>query len=189
MRLRSVTLVAALSLLPGYIGPVSAAEAESGVLMSSSDRRSATAMVEDDAIESRSYKRITDKYGSSAQVSVSAFNRFALLTGTAANDDSKMDIERIVGNVPNVKGIANEIVVGATAGGSSRNDAFITSNVKARFLGSQLLRADHVRVITRDGVVYLMGLLSHAEANAASEIASTTPDVQKVVRVFEYIDQ
>jgi osmotically-inducible protein OsmY len=43
-------------------------------------------------------------------------------------------------------------------------------------------------VVTESGVVYLMGLVTRAEADAASEIASTTANVQKVVRVFEYID-
>ena len=47
--------------------------------------------------------------------------------------------------------------------------------------------ANHVKVVTEAGVVYLMGLVSQKEANAAVEIARTTGGEQKVVRVFEII--
>jgi osmotically-inducible protein OsmY len=57
-----------------------------------------------------------------------------------------------------------------------------------RFVKSPAFKADHVKVVTENGVVYLMGLVTRAEADAASDIASTTANVQKVVRVFEYID-
>jgi len=43
-------------------------------------------------------------------------------------------------------------------------------------------------VVTENSVVYLMGLVKREEANDATEIARTTSGVQKVVRVFEYID-
>jgi osmotically-inducible protein OsmY len=57
-----------------------------------------------------------------------------------------------------------------------------------RFVRSNAFKADHVKVVTESGVVHLMGLVTRAEADASSEIASTTKGVQKVVRVFEYID-
>ena len=41
---------------------------------------------------------------------------------------------------------------------------------------------------TESGVVYLMGLVTKAEADAAAELASTTKGVTKVVKLFEYID-
>jgi hypothetical protein len=42
-------------------------------------------------------------------------------------------------------------------------------------------------VVTEAGVVFLLGLVTQAEANAAVEIARTTGGVQKVVRVFDII--
>src|SRR5512134_3399107 len=108
MRYPFVLLFAVLIPLHGC---VAAAGAGSGVLMSATDRRSAGTVVEDDTIESKGQKRIDDKYKDAAHVSLTAFNRFALVTGTVANETAKMDIERIVGAIPNVKGIANELVV------------------------------------------------------------------------------
>jgi osmotically-inducible protein OsmY len=188
MRYRFVLLFTTIGLLQGCV-PVVAAGVGAGVIMSASDRRSAGAMLEDDTIENKAQKRIDEKYKDTAHASVTSYNRFALVTGTAANETTKMDIERIVGAIPNVKGIANELVVGNPAGiGSATSDSRITGNVKMRFVKSPAFKADHVKVVTENGVVYLMGLVTRAEADAASEIASTTANVQKVVRVFEYID-
>ena len=189
MRFQYALLFASLGLLQGCVAPVVAAGVGAGVMMSATDRRSAGAMVEDDTIESKGQARIDEKYKDSARASVTAFNRFALLTGYTPTETAKMDIERIVGAIPNVKGIANELVVTAEAPASSTvADTRITGNVKLRFVKSTAFKADHVKVVTESGVVYLMGLVTHAEANAASEIASTTAGVGKVVRVFEYID-
>ena len=48
--------------------------------------------------------------------------------------------------------------------------------------------ANQVKVVTEGSVLYLLGLVNHKEADAAVEIARTTGGVQKVVRVFEYIE-
>lgn len=189
MRYSFVLLFASLGMLQGCVAPVVAAGVGAGVVMTAADRRSAGTMVEDDTIESKAQKRIEEKYKDVAHVNIIAFNRFALITGATATETAKMDIERIVGAIPNVKGIANELVVGTPANNSSGgSDARITGNVKVRFVKSPTFKADHVKVVTENSVVYLMGLVTHAEADAASEIASTTAGVNKVVRVFEYID-
>lgn len=189
MRYSLIFLSAVFGLLQGCVAPVVAAGVGAGVMISSSDRRSAGAMVEDDTIESKAQKRIEEKYKETVHVSVTAYNRFVLVTGTAASEEAKMDIERIIGSVPNVKGIANELVVGVASNASVESaDSRITGSVKIRFVKGKDFKADHVKVVTENGVVYLMGLVTRAEANAASEIASTTNGVQKVVRVFEYID-
>ena len=191
MRYPLVLLFGALGLLQGCAAPVVAAGVGvgAGVMISTSDRRSAGAMVEDDTIESKSQKRIEEKYKDTAHVSVTAYNRFALVTGTAASEAAKMDIERIVGSMPNVKGIANELVVTKTPVSSiGASDSRITGNVKYRIARNPDLKAERVKVVTDGGVVYLMGLVTRAEADTAADIASTTAGVQKVVRVFEYIN-
>ena len=67
------------------------------------------------------------------------------------------------------------------------NDTYITSKVKARFVDHNKFAANHVKVVTEAGVVFLLGLVTQAEADAAVEIARTTGGVLKVVRVFEII--
>ena len=62
------------------------------------------------------------------------------------------------------------------------------TKVKARFLDTQKFNALHVKVVTENSVVYLMGMVRKQEASEATEIARTTSGVQKVVRVFELLD-
>jgi len=184
-----------LGLLQGCAAPSVAAGVGTKVgsstqaMITAADRRSATTLVEDDAIESKSKKRIDEVFKDAVHVNVTAYNHFALITGSAPNEKVKMDIERIVGSIPNVKGIANEIVVSDTpVNASATSDTRLTASVKYRFIKSPAFKANNVIVVTENSVVYLMGLVTRAEADAASDIASTTAGVQKVVRVFEYID-
>jgi osmotically-inducible protein OsmY len=44
-----------------------------------------------------------------------------------------------------------------------------------------------VKVVTENSTVFLMGMVCQPEADAATELASTTSGVQRVVKVFEYI--
>lgn len=153
------------------------------------DRRTAGTQVEDDAIETKSTSRIQEKYKDAAQVTITSYNRFVLITGTVASDDIKTNVERIVYSVPNVKKIADEVSVGAFPAASvHRTDSSITRDIKSGIGKSKALQSVTMKVATERGIVYLLGLVTHAEAEAASEIASTTSDVKKVVRVFEYID-
>jgi osmotically-inducible protein OsmY len=81
------------------------------------------------------------------------------------------------------------LVVGDAADtGTTATDTRISASIKMRFDKSTDFNADHIKVVTENSVVYLMGLVTREEADAASDIASTTLGVQKVVRVFEYID-
>jgi hypothetical protein len=40
--------------------------------------------------------------------------------------------------------------------------------------------------VTEAGVVYLLGMVTEAEADAATDLARTTSGVRKVVKAFEY---
>ena len=91
--------------------------------------------------------------------------------------------------VANVRNVVNEIAVAAPTSLVSRsNDSYITSKIKAFFVDANKFQANHVKVVTENGVVYLLGLVKHKEGDDAVEIASTTSGVTKVVKMFEYLD-
>lgn len=160
-----------------------------GAMTAASERRTQGTVLDDQDIGNKAQQRIAEKFKSNVQVNVTCFNRFALLTGQVSNETVKMDIERIVGGIPPVKGIANELqVAGVSGSGARSSNSSVTGDVYKRFLNSKAFSRDHIKVFAEGGVVYLMGIVTHAEADAASEIASTTAGVQKVIRVFEYMD-
>lgn len=153
------------------------------------DRRTASTMVEDESIEFISNRRIKEKFGRKVHVEVTSFNQDVLLTGEVASATVKNEIEDIVRAVEGVRDVTNEITIGAVRPLTARtHDALITSKVKARFVNEGIFQATHVKIVTEDGVVYLLGMVDREEAQNAANIAKATSGVRKVVRVFKYLD-
>ena len=186
-RLRNLLALALCApILAGCFG-AAAVGVGTGALMLT-DRRNPETYVSDEGMELRASSRISEKYGDKAHVNVVSYNRMVLLTGEVPTEAIKADVEKIASGVPNVKSISNELAIaGPSSYGGRSNDSYITSKVKARFVDANKFAPNHVKVVTEAGVVFLLGLVTQAEANAAVEIARTTGGVQKVVRVFEII--
>ena len=190
-RSRTLALLALLALAPQLQGCVEMAVVGAGAAaLASDDRRSLGAQTEDKEIDVRGESRVNDRFGDKVHINVTSYNRNVLLTGEAPDAGTKAQIERIMREIPNVRGVVNEIQIAGVSTYSARgNDSYLTSKVKARFIDSGSgFSVNHVKVVTEAGVVYLLGLVTRKEAEAAAEIARTTGGVQKVVRVFEYIE-
>jgi len=188
---RALALIALLGLAPQLQGCVEMAVVGVGAAaLATSDRRSVGAQTEDKDIDLRGESRVNDRFGDRVHVNVTSYNRNVLLTGEAPDAATKAEIEKIARELPNVRGVVNELQIAGVSSYSSRgNDSYLTSKVKARFVDNDgSFSANQVKVVTEAGVVYLMGLVTRKEAGAAVEIARTTGGVQKVVRVFEYIE-
>lgn len=187
MRLCYLILIALTPFISGCF-PVVATGVGAGALMVE-DRRTAGAYVEDEAIELKTSNNIRQQLGSQAHITVTSYNRMVLLTGEAPNDNLKSDAGKIAFSMDNVRDVINEISIASPSSLTSRsNDTFITSKVKALFVDAQKFQINHIKVVTEAGVVYLLGIVKHKEADDAVEIARTTAGVRKVVKVFEYID-
>lgn len=171
--------------LPGCVEM--AAVGVGAAVFSAVDRRTTGAQVDDEGIELRASNRIGERFGDRVHVNVTSYNRNVLLTGEVADEKTKAEIEKIVLGVPNARSVSNDLTMGGKASLKARaNDATITGKVKARFLDAGRFSAVHVKVVTEAGVVYLMGIVTEAEAADAVEIARTTGGVRKVVKLFEY---
>ncbi|MBA0916267.1 MAG: BON domain-containing protein [Nitrosomonadaceae bacterium] len=155
----------------------------------SEDRRTSGTFVEDEGIEFTSAQLIREKTGKNVHVNVTSFNRNALLTGEVPSELIKKDIEELIKGVKNVRNVTNGIVITSPTSTLSRyTDMVTTTKVKGRFLDGGRFQINHVKVVTENGTVYLLGLVKRQEAESASEIASSTSGVQRVVKVFEYLD-
>lgn len=186
-KLTALALLAAT--LPALQGcfPLVAGGVGATALMAS-DRRTSGAYVEDEGLEWKVENRIESRFGDRAHVNAVSFNRVVLLAGEVPDEAARTEVERIAGGVSNVRSVVNETVIGANSSLSSRsNDALLTSKVKARFVDAATFGATHVKVYTEAGTVFLMGIVTRREADAATDLARTTGGVRKVVRVFEYI--
>ena len=155
------------------------------------DRRTPGAYIDDGLIEQkvRAAIRGDDLLREQSHVNVTSFNGRVLLTGQAPGESLRSRIIRIARDTPKVRTVQNEITLGAPSSPASRtSDSWVTAKVKARMITDKALNAAHVKVVTENGAVYLMGLLTQEEADWATEIARRVAGVQRVVKVMEYIE-
>ncbi len=186
-KLIGCVILAALPLLSGCIAAVVGGAAATGVLIAE-DRRTIGTITEDRGIELKASSRVGEKVPA-GHFNYTSFNRNLLLTGEVADAAARDEAERTARAIENVRTVYNELQIGQVSPLTARSsDAYITSSVKARFVNGAQFNPVHVKVVTEGGVVYLMGLVKRAEGDAATEIARTTSNVQKVVRLFEYIE-
>lgn len=124
-----------------------------------------------------------------SHINVVSFNGVVLLVGQVASQDLKNLATRIATNSTRVKTVHNELeVAGATTFLSRSNDAWISTKLKSLMLADPTVAGLRTKVVTENGVVYLMGLVTQAEAQQTVDLVSNASGVTKVVRAFEYID-
>ena len=184
----TLILVTALGTQLTACVPVVAGGAAAGGLVAA-DRRTTGAYLEDQEIELKAEKAISDNLKENVHANVTSYNRRVLITGEVSNEANKAKAESVVRPIQNVNRINNQLVIGANSTISSRtNDTYITSKVKTKFISENKFAANLVKVVTENGTVFLMGMVTHKEGDDAAEIASKVSDVKKVVKDFEYID-
>ncbi|MCM2252867.1 MAG: BON domain-containing protein [Ramlibacter sp.] len=154
------------------------------------DRRTSGAQLEDEGIELRGASRLRDALGDRAHVNITSYNRQVLLTGEVPNEQGRQTAAQVVSRVENVKGIINELAVMPNTTLSQRSsDTLITGKVKASLVDDRRLYVGAFKVVTERGVVYLMGRVTQAEADRATQIARNVDGVRRVVRSFEIISE
>ncbi len=191
-RRRAGLLIAGLALsgVMSACAPLVVGGAAVGTALVAVDRRTSGAQLDDQGIELRASNRIKEQFGERANVSVTSYNRQVLLTGEAASEAVKAEVERVVAGVDNVRSIVNELAVVNSPTFSQRSsDTLITGKVKAGMVDAKDLSAVAFKVVTTRGTVYMMGRVTQREANRATEIARNTSGVTRVVRVFEILTE
>ena len=126
------------------------------------------------------------------RIGTAVYDGVLLLIGEVPSDELKARAEADVTGFEGVRRVDNEIDVMPIPPFSQRAaDAGLTARVKASLLNITSLPGfdpGRVNVSTAHGNVYLMGLLSHQEADAVTDIVRHVAGVQKVVRIFDYTD-
>ncbi|PIE40672.1 MAG: BON domain-containing protein, partial [Gammaproteobacteria bacterium] len=66
------------------------------------------------------------------------------------------------------------------------SDSWITTKIKAHMIATKGFPASKILVVTENGIVYLMGLLSEHDANWAVDMIRQVYGVRKIVKIIEY---
>ncbi|KUJ83234.1 BON domain-containing protein [Microbulbifer flavimaris] len=162
-----------------------------GPIQEDPGERSLGTYLDDEKIETVTTVNINKSHPDlkASNINVNVFNGVVLLTGQVPNNELRLLAGRTAQQVKNVRQVYNEIQVrGKVSLLASSSDAWLTTKVRSTLLADKEIDSGRINVITENGVVYLMGLLTRAEAEQAADATRSVGGVQKVVKAVEYID-
>ncbi|MGY0217869.1 BON domain-containing protein [Endozoicomonadaceae bacterium StTr2] len=152
--------------------------------------RSLGARIDDEIIENVAGVNIlkADPAFEQAHVVVVSFNGILLLAGQVPSEKLKTLAEQTAIKTQQARKVYNELEVrGPTSLLTRSSDTYITTKVKTALLTAENSPGERVKVLTENGTVFLMGIVTPKEAQVSTNIVRQVYGVQKVVKVFEYI--
>ena len=157
------------------------------------DRRTTGSIIEDKAIKAR----VKTSLGNDADIhkkthiNVASFNGIVLLSGEAPSEALRTRAGDLARDAEKVRRVHNEIKIAAPSSMMTRSsDSWLTTKVKSSLVGLDIdgFDASRVKVVSENGTVYLLGLVYHREADAVVKKAQQVSGVQRIVKLFEYLD-
>lgn len=187
MKMIRILLISASLLLGSCVAAVMVGAAAGMVVY---DKRSVHMIEYDTKLFHDVRKAIVDnKAFDDSRIVVSSFNRVILLTGQTPNRRLRLKAVTIAQGVKGVRRVYNQIAIGDPISLSQQSkDTWITSQVKASMLAKKGLSSGTIKVVTENSTVYLMGKVSHDQANLAVDVARRISGVARVVKIFQYTD-
>ncbi|KDN10563.1 MULTISPECIES: division/outer membrane stress-associated lipid-binding lipoprotein [unclassified Gilliamella] len=154
------------------------------------DPRTAGTQVDDTTLSSRMSMKIKNNgpFFIGSRIVTSAYGGNILLTGQANNEQVEK-AESLAYQVEGVKKVYNQIRIGEPVGaGTITNDTWITTQVKSQLVLDAKTKARKIKVVTENGEVFLIGIVTSEEGKVAAEIASKVRGVKKVITLYTYTE-
>lgn len=154
------------------------------------DKRTAGDMIEDENIELKFINLLYPNKALSehSHVNATSYNGWLLLTGEAKNPAVKQSIYNLAISIKNVSRVFNELTIATPSSMTTRaSDTYITSKIKTRLLANEKTEGYHIKVVTEDGVVYLMGLISQQQSTEVIKVVKKVSGVQRIIKLFDYL--
>lgn len=148
--------------------------------------------IDDSLIETKAAVNIAKAHPDldvASHIVVASYNGVVLLTGQTPRNELKQMAEQAAGSVQRVKRVHNELQVLQPSSALARsNDSWLTTKIKAQMLTDNSIPGSRIKVITENGIVYLLGLVTRQEGTRATSLVQGVSGVQRIVKLFEYID-
>lgn len=124
-----------------------------------------------------------------SHIVVISYNGVVLLAGQTPRADLKNKAEQAAKEVQKVKTVHNELQILQPSSLAARsNDTWLTTKIKSQMLADANVPSTRIKVLTENGIVYMLGLVTRKEGDLATQVVQGVDGVQKIVRLFEYID-
>ncbi len=185
----AVFMLWALLLLQGCAGVVLVGAATTAVMVN--DRRSVGSQIDDQSLEIKAYSKLNKakELQANSNLSVISNNGNLLLVGQTREPGYREQAEDLLKSLAGVRAIYNEIRINEPVSfGRKSSDAWLTTKVKAALLDTKDVDPLKVKVVTENAEVFLIGLVTQAEADKAVDLARKVNGVARVVKVFEYVE-
>ena len=154
------------------------------------DRRTAGEVLDDRTIAFKLFAwPSADVALDEAHLNFMVYDKNVLVTGEAPSDAVRnYAINQAQLQDAKIIQVFNEVTIGPSSGLLSRaKDSAITLQVEALFHDQEVFHPTHVRVMTENQTVYLMGAVTQREAISAVKAATRAKGVKKVVKLFNYL--
>ncbi|BGI51045.1 MAG: division/outer membrane stress-associated lipid-binding lipoprotein [Arsenophonus endosymbiont of Ceratovacuna japonica] len=161
------------------------------IIKSAIDPRSIGRQIDDKILELRVSSAINkDKIIiNNSRIITTAYQGKILLTGQVYNLILAERAKKIANKINGVESVYNEIRQEIPVNlGTAFKDILITTKIKLHFFIKNLVKSLHIKVITENGEVFLLGLITKHEGNIITKIANNTYDVKRVITIFTYLN-
>jgi osmotically-inducible protein OsmY len=124
-----------------------------------------------------------------SHIVVASFYQMVFIGGEVPIASFKSLAERLAIKVPGVRRVYNQITIGPNNTLKNQaKDAWLTTKIKTSMLAKSGLKSGAFKVLSENSVVFLMGEVSHEQANLAVDVARRIEGVDRVVKLFKYTD-
>lgn len=145
----------------------------------------------DDTIEDQVAKALAhaDARLGDARIRAHSFNGAVLLVGQVPSEELLEKAGQVAEKLRAVDTVHNELSVAARLPARQRlTDTWLTTNVISQLATNDHIDSSKLKVTTENASVYLMGIVSRQEAERIVAAVSSVAGVQRIVKVFEYLD-
>ncbi|TNF68357.1 MAG: BON domain-containing protein [Gammaproteobacteria bacterium] len=122
-----------------------------------------------------------------SNVEIIVFNRIVLLLGQVPTEAIQTSLANKIANLAGVQIVYNQLTVGPSVSvGTYASDSLITTSVISSLIANGI-NSFKYKVVTEQGIVYMMGAVTKSEAKEASTVASQVSGVHKVIEAYSIV--
>jgi len=181
------TLVVCISLLQGCVAV--AVVAVSGGAGVAADKRTLGKQIDDQRIELTAHDDLSKHQAlqNNTNLQIVSVNGSVLVVGQAPNTYLRDLAIKTITSVNGVLHVHNQVRISNEISFTTKtNDLWLTSKVKTALFADENISANNIKVVTENGEVFLLGLVSQKQASSAINIARNIGGVNRVFKMFEY---
>ena len=155
-------------------------------------QRTLSERIEDISIEKTAainlYK--ADPEFKNAHVLFMSFYGNVLIAGQVSNDKLKQLAQTTVLALRDVKQVHNELTISTHTNSylNRAKDSILSAKISTALKFTKGFPSNQIKILVEDGVVFVMGKLTHAQTEQAIALIKATPDIKKIVKMIDYLE-